>query len=600
MEPQVSYRMLHGPSVLAPWPAVVAEFPAPPYRSLPADEIEPALRELLSPDLFALVALPVPDGAFETLAGAIAIALQDAGGPSGLAFRSTRSAGGQCRVLVGFHDPSAALLALQAGLEAAQALFRRRAGRPVDPAPAAAAIQRSVAAITRQPDPLARSLMRVAKRRGIPVYPAALGSRVWVYGQGRHAWHFFEAANHGDAMTGSRLARNKQSSNVLITRLGLPGVRHAIAESAATAKRLAQSIGYPVVIKPVDSSKGRGVTVRITDEAGIDAAFAAAEKEAPAAVLVEGWVAGDDHRLAVVAGQFAWAVRRSPPRVTGDGEHTVRELVERENARRRAAPDRDLAGGRIALDAEAEALVASQGYTLDARPPAGTVVALGLVANQARGGTITDCTDAIHADNRAMAEAIARAFHLDTTGIDFMTPDITRSWREVPCAVIEINVTPGFSSDDRAGLILGRRFAPGTDGRVPAVLLAGAGPDDLAAVATALAAGSRTVGSTDGSVTRIGDDLRFTGAALLPDRAMALVLDPACEALVVAATAAEIASHGLPLDRFDVALVGADAGLSPATLALLRECCRSVEGGLQPGAFAAAASRLAARGPSAT
>jgi cyanophycin synthetase len=282
--------------------------------------------------------------------------------------------------------------------------------------------------------------------------------------------------------------------------------------------------------------------------------------------------------------------------VTADGQHTVRELVGRENARRRAAPDRDLAGGPIALDAEAEALAASQGYALDTCPPAGTIVTLGLVANQARGGTIADCSDVIHPDNRAMAEAIARAFHLDTTGIDFMTPDITRSWRDVPCAVIEINVTPGFSSDARAELILGRRFAPGTNGRVPAVLLLGAAPEELAGVAAALAAGPRTVGSTDGSTTRVGEELRFTGDAPLHERAMALVLDPACEAIVVAATAAEIATHGLPLDRFDVALVAADAGLSPATMALLNECSRSVEGGIRPGAFPAAATRLLAGG----
>jgi cyanophycin synthetase len=329
--------------------------------------------------------------------------------------------------------------------------------------------------------------------------------------------------------------------------------------------------------------------VRITDEAGIEPAFAAAAKLAQRAVLVEGWVAGDDHRLAVVAGRFAWAARRSPPRVTGDGEHTVRQLVDRENARRRSAPDRDLAGAPIVIDAEAEALVASQGHTLDTCPPAGTIVALGLVANQARGGTIADCTDVIHPDNRAMAEAIARAFHLDTTGIDFMTPDITRSWREVPCAVIEINVTPGFSSDARAELILARRFAPGTDGRVPGVLLVGAPPGELALVAAALAGEGRVVGSTDGSVTLVGAEQRFSGDVVLPDRAMALVLDPACEAIVIAASPAEIAAHGLPLDRFDVALVGEGAGLSPAALALLRDCCRAVQEGVKPGGFAGAA-----------
>jgi hypothetical protein len=119
----------------------------------------------------------------------------------------------------------------------------------------------------------------------------------------------------------------------------------------------------------------------------------------------------------------------------------------------------------------------------------------------------------------------------------------------------------------------------------------------MAAVATALSAGGRTVGGTDGRATRIGDDLRFTGDALLPDRALALVLDPACEAVVIAATAAEIATHGLPLDRFDVALVAADAALSPATLSLLKECCRIVEDGVRPGGFAGAASRCLAQGP---
>ena len=72
-------------------------------------------------------------------------------------------------------------------------------------------------------------------------------------------------------------------------------------------------------------------------------------------------------------------------------------------------------------------------------------------------------TDRVHADNRGMAEAIARCFRLDTVGIDFLTADITKSWREVRCAVIEVNSSPTILSfaDPHASLLLERTF-PGT------------------------------------------------------------------------------------------------------------------------------------------
>jgi cyanophycin synthetase len=586
----VSVSVCYGPSVLAPWRAVVAEFQAPPWPALPPAEIEPALANFLSAQLLAKVPRPLADGTFESIAGALAAALQDIPGASGLGYRALRNLAGRGRVLLGYHEPAAALVALETGLELAQALFRHRAGKPIDGDRINTLIKQAAAEMFRcQPDPLARALMRAASRRGIPAYPVAQGARIWMYGQGARGWHFFEAANHGDAMTGSRIARNKLFCNQVVTRLGLPGVRHGLADSPARARQLAADIGYPVVIKPVDSSKGRGVTVRITDEQGIDAAYAAANALAPGSVLVEAFVAGDDHRLAVVGGRFAWAVRRSPPRVTGDGLHTVRELVAAESARRRSAPNPDLAPQPIVVDAETEALVARQGYHLDAVPPAGTGVALGLVANQARGGTLADCTDQIHADNRALADAIARSLHLDTAGIDFMTPDITRSWREVPCAVLEVNVTPGFSSDERADLIMDRRFRPGCDGRVPSVLLVDAGPADLAAVAAAVAGPGRSVGVTDATQTTVAGELRFAGDALLHERVMGLVLDPACEALVIGTTTAEITAHGLPLDRFRLGLVAAGSGLSPAAIDLLQRCCGTVRQDLRPGAFAPAA-----------
>jgi cyanophycin synthetase len=321
-------------------------------------------------------------------------------------------------------------------------------------------------------------------------------------------------------------------------------------------------------VKPAAGGKGAGVTVHITDDAALLAAFNSAQKLGQGDVLVERHVAGEDHRLVVIGGQFAWAVRRSPPQLKGDGEHSIEELLEIENSRRVALPAADIAATKLALDGEVRGLLAAQGYRTDDRPPAGTTVFLRRIANISRGGTLTDCTASVHPEVRDMAEAIARSIHLDAIGIDFMTPDITRSWREINCAVLEVNSTPGFSSDARAELIIARRFPRGSDGRVPSILLIGAGPDEQAAVAQLLNRGGLRVGCTDGVTTTLAGQPRMTGLATLPTRVAALVLDAGCDALLIGTTPAEIERHGLPLDRCHLALVGA-APLAPALTSLV-------------------------------
>ena len=47
-----------------------------------------------------------------------------------------------------------------------------------------------------------------------------------------------------------------------------------------------------------------------------------------AAVIVETYLAGDDHRLLVVNGELIAATRRTPGHVVGDGASTVAQLVE--------------------------------------------------------------------------------------------------------------------------------------------------------------------------------------------------------------------------------------------------------------------------------
>ena len=557
-----------GPNLLVPYPAVILEADRP--RVVPPREaVERQLRRLLSPALFGRLLLPLADGSFATLLAALGRALHDLHGDTGLPITVEQLGDDSCRIIAGCLDPAPTSLALHIALELAAIIFAEADGKPSHARQTVGRLQVLANQLQRRlPDPLARSLIAAASRRGIPVTPVSPGSRVWLYGQGSRGVQLFEAASQFDALTGSRLARNKVLANQLVTRLGFPGVRHSSAASAEAAQRIAKEIGFPVVVKPAAGGKGAGVTVHITDDAALVAAYGIAQKLGQGDVLVERHVAGEDHRLVVIGGQFAWAVRRSPPQLVGDGEHTIHELLEIENNRRAALPAADIAATRLTLDAEVRGLLAAQGFRTEDRPPASASILLRRIANISRGGTLTDCTASVHPEVRDMAEAIARSIHLDAIGIDFMTPDITRSWREVDCAVLEVNSTPGFSSDARAELILDRRFPHGNDGRLPSVVLIGAGERELAAVAQLLDRRGLRVGCTDGKATTLGGQPRMTGPASLPARVTALVLDASCDALVIGATATEIERHGLPLDRCHLALVGA-APLGEALEALL-------------------------------
>ncbi|MBM4221884.1 MAG: hypothetical protein FJ170_08060 [Gammaproteobacteria bacterium] len=354
--------------------------------------------------------------------------------------------------------------------------------------------------------------------------------------------------------------------------LGLPGTRAVPVGSVADARAYAREQGFPLVIKPNAGRQGEGVTAHISTDEELVAAFASANLVAPGNVLIERHVAGDDHRLTVSGGELIWASCLSPPRVVGDGRRSIAELIEAENAERRKSPTADISSAQLLLDADMQGFLAKQGFSPDDRPPAGTLVRLRSMANISRGGTLVDCTARLHPDNRDMAEALARCFHLDAAGIDFITPDISRSWREIDCAVIEINATPGFSSDARAVQIMQARFPPGCDGRIRTVVLVGAEHTWLERAAQVLQQDGACVGMTDSRRTLLGGQQRFAASATLAERVRGLLLDVRCEVLLIGITPGEIEAGGFPLDRCSLALVSAGTRL-PAPLLKLVEAC---------------------------
>lgn len=292
---------------------------------------------------------------------------------------------------------------------------------------------------------LAPNTLRFALAAMARCFPVAvLGNGVIQIGWGAAQQRMESSFTGNTSVLATRMARDKTMTTAVLASAGLPVPRSATVSDFAQAGKVAQTLGWPVVIKPSNRDQGQGVVPDIRTDAMLEQAFERAARLSPRRVIVEKHVPGDDHRMLVVGGRMMMATRRIPAGVVGDGEHTVAQLMEQVNADPRRGTGHRSMLKRLVLDDDAETRLAEQALTADSVLEPGRMVALRRTANISTGGTAVDVTAQVHPDNQRLAERAARVIGLDIAGVDLLCPDISRSWREVGAAICEVNAQPGF------------------------------------------------------------------------------------------------------------------------------------------------------------
>jgi GNAT-family acetyltransferase (TIGR03103 family) len=195
-----------------------------------------------------------------------------------------------------------------------------------------------------------------------------------------------------------------------------------------------------VVVKPARGEQGRGVSVGLTNMPDVRRAVAEA-RQTSNRVLVEACFDGEDLRLIVIDHQVVAAAIRRPPRVVGDGQKDLKELIEQQSRRRAAATSGE---SNIPIDEEAQRCLASAGRTLETVPDPGEEVVVRKTANLHTGGSIHDVTDIVHPKLVEAACLASHAIDIPVTGIDFMV----KSPAEPDYVFIEANERPGLANHE--------------------------------------------------------------------------------------------------------------------------------------------------------
>lgn len=368
----------------------------------------------------------------------------------------------------------------------------------------------------------------------------------------RSRWLDSSFTDHTSVLSSS-LARSKPLCAAVLAKAGLPVPAHHIVATAAEAVRAAKALGFPVVIKPADRDGGTGVVAGLRSPQDVEAAYAHAVRFSPT-LMVERFHPGADHRLRICNGEVLNVILREPASVVGNGRDTIAALINQTNTqRRRMSPaDAEAHGLKpITVDQDVEMWLKAQQFTLSSIPAAGSRIRLRGAANHNLGGTIRDVTAQAHPDNLALAVRAARVLRLDLAGVDLLITDITRSWKDVPAVICEVNAQPQFS-DERVHRVILQRIVPGT-GRIPVVaMIDHVGlADDLAVLLPNL--------ERRGIRASIGDTFAACRAALL---------DPETQLLLWTIDRAQASQDRAPVDRVDI-WVGHEDGLS-TTVASLR------------------------------
>ena len=241
------------------------------------------------------------------------------------------------------------------------------------------------------------------------------------------------------------LMGNKLLTYRLLAEQGLDVPRHVrcAPTNLKPAHRLMVETGKPVVVKPVSGTGGgQGVTTGITDAKSLRRAARLASRFDPD-LIAEEQIDGASFRLLYLDGKLIDAVRRDPPRLVGDGNSTIRQLVKAENRHR--LTDRPFTAlSPLRLDRDAQNYLTAQGLLLSSVPAANKIVVVKRAVNENTAAENHVVRGEVHPATVALGARLVQNLGVRLAGLDLLCRDISQPLTRANGLISEVNTTPGL------------------------------------------------------------------------------------------------------------------------------------------------------------
>ena len=202
-------------------------------------------------------------------------------------------------------------------------------------------------------------------------------------------------------------------------------------------------INKPIVIKPKSTNFGIGINIfpEGTNLEDIIHAFEIAFKN-DNTVLIEEFIKGKEYRFLVINDEVVGILHRVPANVIGDGEKSIKELVEVKNEDPLRGKGYVTPLEKIILEENSELFLKQQGKNFDYVPKKDEIVYLRENSNISTGGDSVDYTDDIPQKFKDIAVNAAKAAGAKICGVDMMLEDYKDE--NTSYAIIELNFNPAI------------------------------------------------------------------------------------------------------------------------------------------------------------
>jgi len=203
--------------------------------------------------------------------------------------------------------------------------------------------------------------------------------------------------------------------------------------------------GKAIVIKPNSTNFGLGITI-LKENTNQDLFNRAIEMafEHDDTILIEEFISGKEYRVFLINHEVVGILHRVPANVTGDGIHSIRELVDIKNQNPLRGKGYKTPLEKINKGEPEMLFLETQGLNFESIPEKDKIVFLRENSNISTGGDSIDFTDDIHQSYKDISSKASRALGVAITGLDIMIDDYTQQASPENQAIIELNFNPAI------------------------------------------------------------------------------------------------------------------------------------------------------------
>lgn len=218
-------------------------------------------------------------------------------------------------------------------------------------------------------------------------------------------------------------------------------------------------IGFPITIKPINGSHGYDVYTNLNSLTEcLDAIKRIVNCKGRVPILIEEYFDALEYRIFITRNKDYAVLLRDCAYVSGDGIHTLKELIDIENYNR--FHPRNNALCEILIDDEMLRFLKRKGIDLNYIPKLDEKVYVRPNSNVAMGGVCVDYTDLVHPSVIDIAYKTLISFPgLPYIGIDYMTNSIEEEQNDETYRIIEVNTIPGVHMHFRPAIGKSRNIA---------------------------------------------------------------------------------------------------------------------------------------------